>query len=166
MIYESELYHFGVKGMHWGVRRFQNKDGSLTTKGKKRYGPDYEKLTPQGRKAFAVKASQDRYKGVKEFGNETANITRNSGSLLRNRAARQTKTKDLSHMTDQELRQKINRIQMEHQYQDLMVDDTMRRKGYDKVSNILRSAGDVAMIGSSVAGLALAISKFKHGGGK
>lgn len=34
---ETELYHWGVKGMKWGVRRYQNKDGSLTSKGKKRY---------------------------------------------------------------------------------------------------------------------------------
>lgn len=32
-----ELYHYGVKGMKWGVRRYQNKDGSLTPAGKKRY---------------------------------------------------------------------------------------------------------------------------------
>jgi hypothetical protein len=31
-----ELYHAGVKGMKWGVRRYQNKDGSLTPAGKKR----------------------------------------------------------------------------------------------------------------------------------
>ena len=32
----DELYHHGVKGMKWGVRRYQNKDGSLTKAGKKR----------------------------------------------------------------------------------------------------------------------------------
>lgn len=32
----NELYHYGVKGMKWGVRRYQNKDGSLTLAGKKR----------------------------------------------------------------------------------------------------------------------------------
>ena len=31
------LVHYGVKGMKWGVRRYQNEDGSLTPKGKKRY---------------------------------------------------------------------------------------------------------------------------------
>lgn len=32
----NELYHYGVKGQKWGVRRYQNKDGSLTAAGKKR----------------------------------------------------------------------------------------------------------------------------------
>ena len=33
---DNELYHYGVKGMKWGARRYQNKDGSLTAAGKKR----------------------------------------------------------------------------------------------------------------------------------
>lgn len=34
------IYHHGIKGQRWGIRRFENEDGSLTTAGKKRYGVD------------------------------------------------------------------------------------------------------------------------------
>ena len=36
----NELYHHGIKGQRWGVRRFQNEDGSLTPEGMERYGVD------------------------------------------------------------------------------------------------------------------------------
>lgn len=36
-MYDQDLYHYGIKGMKWGIRRYQNKDGTLTSKGKKRY---------------------------------------------------------------------------------------------------------------------------------
>lgn len=44
---DRELYHYGIKGQKWGVRRFQNKDGSLTNAGKKRQDKmaDKEKKT-------------------------------------------------------------------------------------------------------------------------
>lgn len=37
IIVNGELYHHGIKGQRWGIRRFQKKDGSLTPAGKKRY---------------------------------------------------------------------------------------------------------------------------------
>lgn len=40
----EELYHWGVKGMKWGVRRYQNEDGTLTPAGKKRLRKDERKL--------------------------------------------------------------------------------------------------------------------------
>ena len=45
----NELQHWGIKGMRWGIRRFQKKDGSLTPAGKKRYDNDGDKkeLTPE-----------------------------------------------------------------------------------------------------------------------
>lgn len=40
---EGELYHHGIKGQKWGVRRYQNADGSLTAEGIKKYGADNQK---------------------------------------------------------------------------------------------------------------------------
>jgi hypothetical protein len=37
MYYNTELYHHGILGQKWGVRRYQNDDGTLTEAGKKRY---------------------------------------------------------------------------------------------------------------------------------
>ena len=48
---DGELYHWGIRGMKWGQRRYQNKDGSLTPAGKKRYakegGDDNPSATPK-----------------------------------------------------------------------------------------------------------------------
>ncbi len=40
--YQAELYHHGIKGQKWGIRRFQNPDGSLTSAGQKRYSKLYK----------------------------------------------------------------------------------------------------------------------------
>ena len=54
----DEIKHHGIKGQKWGVRRYQNEDGSLTAKGKQRYGTqeNFERQYPQESKKKMKKA--------------------------------------------------------------------------------------------------------------
>ena len=67
MDYNRYLMHHGIKGMHWGVRRYQNPDGSLTEAGKKRYS---QLVTPEGNytsKAIASGFPNKVEKGVARY---------------------------------------------------------------------------------------------------
>ena len=49
----NELCHHGILGQKWGVRRYQNADGSLTSAGKKKASADYKKASVAGDKDLA-----------------------------------------------------------------------------------------------------------------
>lgn len=56
-IYDSSLQHHGIRGMKWGVRRYQNEDGSYTKEGLKRYRQAEAKYQEADRKYKEAKAS-------------------------------------------------------------------------------------------------------------
>lgn len=67
-IHENELQHWGIKGMRWGVRRYQNSDGSLTPAGQKRYNKEVEKLKKETAKVKAAeKEAANRKKVQSKF---------------------------------------------------------------------------------------------------
>ena len=56
--YGGELYHHGVQGQKWGVRRYQNEDGTLTDEGRKRYGIYGNRMSKEEGFAKGVKAEK------------------------------------------------------------------------------------------------------------
>jgi hypothetical protein len=74
-IKEDELYHHGIKGQRWGIRRYQNPDGSYTSDGKQRYGliKKITKKERQKQKVVNKKVHEETenlsYKQIKTRGN-------------------------------------------------------------------------------------------------
>lgn len=165
-MYDNYLCHYGVKGMRWGVRRYQNSDGSLTTAGRKRYERDQRENS--GKKKGNKVGQADPNRWVKEDLTRTQRLTNETAGLARNLKAandqsirsKPRKRMDLSNMSDQELRNQINRELLERQYNDVFNPPTVS-KGRQYASQILETTGTVLAIGSSALGIALAIKDLK-----
>ena len=164
-----ELYHHGVKGMKWGVRRYQNKDGSLTAAGRKRNYRDLFDAEGKEKKEQA-KVHADPNRWVREDRERTKRVLDESYQMtnkLKNANDRAMKNKpkqkmDLSEMSDQEMRNQINRALLEKQYNDMFAPQT-QSKGREFASKALEVAGDTLAITSSAVGLALAIRQLRSG---
>ena len=128
---DGELMHWGIKGMRWGIRRYQNKDGSLTAAGKKRYDAELAKVKEQEATVKRRKATQAkldklaaRKKAVEE---EKKALDEATGKKKKkpdsnentNVAKTKSEKKSVRDMTDEELNAAINRARMEDTYNQL-----------------------------------------------
>lgn len=163
----NELYHYGTKGMKWGVRRYQNKDGSLTPRGKKRYDRDVRENNAKKKDNRINIDGPDPNRWVKEDIDRSRKATNAASDTVRelqrinNSTSKKSKTRmDLSQMSDQELRNRINRERLEREYNDMFAPQKVS-KGRQYVSNTLEVAGTALAIGSSALGIALAIKELK-----
>ena len=181
-IVNGQLYHAGIKGMRWGVRRYQNKDGTLTELGKKRYDRDasekgykkqdesgqYYKTVGKKNRREDLDVDADRYvREDRERSKRVLEETSNMAGKLKNvsdKSIRNEKIKpmDLSNMTDKEMRDQINRAMLERQYNDMFA-PRKSTKGREFASQVLDVAGDVLTIGATALGIALSIQALRGG---
>ena len=162
----GELMHYGTKHMKWGVRRYQNKDGTLTEAGKKRYARDQRENS--GKKKGNKVGEADPNRWVREDMERTKKLT-DAGSHMTNELKRATdnsiknnkKVKmDLSSMSDKEMRDRINREFLERQYNDMFAPQKST-KGRERVSKILEISGAALAVTSSALSIALAIKELR-----
>lgn len=200
--WRAELYHFGIPRMKWGIRRYQNKDGSLTPAGRKRYGlpsaaeerridknnkriegnlsrMSNEELSKavsranlenkyaqqQGYRQKKTVTKDDLNQAVGEdlsntsrdlqsISQNSSNIARNMQNLKNRKEREKYRDMDLSHMSDEELRKEVNRLNLEQSYKDAV----MRSQPYQKTaSDYIESVATVVGIAASAVGIAASI---------
>lgn len=129
---ENELYHHGILGMKWGVRRYQNKDGSLTPDGRRR---------------------QDKATTIK---NKTK--VKNNKNVSSNEKEKLNRKQDLKNrriLSDDDLKKRIDRMKMEKEFKNLTEEDLSSGK---KITNeILLSAGTKVLTAAATGAMAYAI---------
>lgn len=207
----DELVHHGIKGQKWGVRRFQNKDGSLTPKGKKRYseatwdGPlptlgEVVKMKTENPAKYsqyqAYRKAQGMNKQVKEQNKAAEKMVKNAGkenkankgvnvenlskglntakglydqygdaakTMAKNQATKEARAKisyDLSQMSDNELKQVVNRLNMEERYTQVMM-SRHAESGKSFTEKLIDGAGTALVLGTSALALAEQMKKLK-----
>lgn len=135
----NELYHHGIKGMKWGVRRTDAQLGHDTGK-------------------IDLQKTKKKVDAAGTIVNETRNINNTASKKVQKKAQKQ-KLSEAKTMSDQELRERVNRLNMEQQYARMSTEQI--NAGRSNVSSVLNNVETAINVASSALAIAVAIQKLK-----
>jgi len=168
---DEYIIHYGVKGMKWGVRKdnYNTTKGPAISTGSKGYDgkkalkkfEDYvrgghpeaksNQNSGSNESGDSKKATESLDKAIKTMnaGGKIAKSGSSATKKIANATRPKPKQKDLSDLSDAELQKRVNRMNLERQYNSLTQPEI--KTGWDKASDILDVVGDVTMIAVGVA---------------
>ena len=165
---DDALSHFGVPGMRWGRRRGSSVDEAPTGHKKAKDMTDQELKAKTGRmeneKKYSSMVNTSRKGQVtKSSLDSAASVTREAnnvvGTLSRRKEAQlaDQKRAESKQLSDKELKDRINRLNMEQQYRNLTTRDV--NVGKRNVEDVLSIAGSVLTVAATGVGLALTVKQ-------
>ena len=150
---QGELYHHGIKGQKWGVRRFQNKDGSLTPAGKKRY--DEPNIGRKASESVTIDGQTFKVYGRnnKQYADKVAKKAKDMGATV----ARESKTKEVKKYKIPE-NKSLHRLKLEEKY---MKNGMTREEAEQAAAKRIRTEKFVAAAAVVTVASAVAYAKYK-----
>ena len=165
----DEIKHHGIKGQKWGVRRYQNEDGSLTNAGKKRYGTqeNFEKQYQVDKKKSdinAINAGKEATRNAREVNRNLKEIEREKSSKKQkqvNKQIEEAARDNARKMSDQELREAVNRLNMEENYTRMMANRNYIDVGESTASKFMDKAAKALVVTEAALSIALIVRQLK-----
>ena len=147
---ENNLQHHGIPGQKWGVRRFQNKDGSLTKAGRAKREEQGDSLNAKRLKKAIEAGNKDvaslRKAGYKEEADAVAKVLEKNKNKLselqnneREKQQRKEAAKNRRTLSDADLKKSIERMKLEKEIKDLTDADLSPGKKF--INDVLSTSG-------------------------